>query len=82
MRILICLSNRGVDPPNTGEGPGIEEQTPTTVYQVQPGDTLETVAAKFGVTVEALIAFNKLEAPYTLTAGMILHIPPADDVIP
>ena len=80
--MLICLRNRGVDPPNTGEGPGIEEQTPTTVYQVQPGDTLETVAAKFGVTVEALIAFNKLEAPYTLTAGMILHIPPADYVIP
>ncbi len=50
------------DPPS-GEGPGIVEETPTTVYQVQPGDTLSSIAEKFHTTVEALAAYNNIADP-------------------
>ena len=62
----------------TGDLPGIEEETPTTVYQVQPGDTLETIAEKFGITVEALAAYNGLDPDAPINPGTILHIPPTD----
>lgn len=62
--------------------PRIVEETPATVYQVQPGDTLASIAEKFHTTVEALIAYNKIENPDILQAGMILRIPPADYVVP
>lgn len=64
--------------PAPGEGPGIVEETPTTVYQVQPGDTLYAIAKKFHTTVEALAAYNKIESPATIRPGTILHIPPKD----
>ena len=68
--------------PSDEEPPGIVEETPTTVYQVQPGDTLASIAEKFHTTVEALIAYNKITNPDMLQAGTILRIPPADYVIP
>lgn len=73
---------RTLNEPSAGEGPGIVEETPTTVYQVQPDDTLPAIAEKFHTTVEALIAYNKIEDPDSIQAGMILRIPPTDYVIP
>lgn len=64
--------------PETGNRPGIEEETPTTIYQVQPGDTLESIAEKFNITVEALIVYNEIEDLDKIGIGMILHIPPSD----
>ena len=61
--------------------PSIVEETPNTVYQVQPGDTLSAIAKKFHTTVEALVAYNQLENADLIQAGMILRIPPADYVI-
>lgn len=61
--------------------PSIVEETPNTVYQVQPGDTLSAIAKKFHTTVEALVAYNQLENADFIQAGMILRIPPADYVI-
>lgn len=66
----------------SAEAPGIVEETPTTVYQVQPGDTLASITEKFHTTVEALLACNKIENPDILQAGTILRIPPADYVVP
>ncbi len=68
--------------PSVGEALGIVEETPTTVYQVHPGDTLASIAEKFHTTVEALIAYNKITNPDMLQAGTILRIPPADYVVP
>ena len=66
------------DPTDPDNRPGIEEQTPTTVYQVQPGETLTSIAEKFGITVEALAAYNGLDPDAPINPGTILHIPPTD----
>jgi LysM repeat protein len=45
-------------------------------YTVRSGDTINTVACKYGdVSPEAIIAANNLQSPYTLTAGQVLAIP-------
>ncbi|WP_134683051.1 LysM peptidoglycan-binding domain-containing protein [Brevibacillus migulae] len=44
-------------------------------YRVQPGDTLNAIAARFGVTVEELIRVNNLQFPFQLFIGQNLFIP-------
>ena len=78
----IDIKFNTLNDPSAEEPPGIVEETPTTVYQVQPSDTLTSIAEKFHTTVEALIAYNKIENPDMLQAGTILRIPPTDYVIP
>lgn len=54
-------------PPAASGGPQI--------YVVRLGDTLITIAAKFGTSVEALTEANDLTAPFVLRAGDRLIIP-------
>jgi len=49
-------------------------------YVVQPYDILTTIADRFGVTLEALIAANNIFDPNTLEVGQILLIPPQTPV--
>jgi LysM repeat protein len=44
-------------------------------YRVQPGDTLNSIAARFGVPVEEIIRANNMQYPYQLFAGQNLFIP-------
>lgn len=45
-------------------------------YTVMSGDTIYTVACKFGdVTPENIAAVNGLGSPFTLTAGQVIQIP-------
>jgi membrane-bound lytic murein transglycosylase D len=44
-------------------------------YRVQPGDTLSTIAQRFGTTVSALAELNELGRPYTLRPGQVLQLP-------
>lgn len=44
-------------------------------YVVQPGDTLYSIAKRFGTTVETLAALNGLAPPYTIKVGQSLVIP-------
>jgi LysM repeat protein len=44
------------------------------LYTVQEGDTLESLAKRFGTTVEAIMALNGLTSK-TLTPGQVLKIP-------
>ncbi len=46
-----------------------------TTYVVQPGDTLYSIAVRFGVSLEALIQANGIEDPNQLQAGQVLVIP-------
>jgi len=46
-----------------------------TTYVVQPGDTLYSIARRFGATVDALAAHNGLAPPYTIKVGQTLSIP-------
>lgn len=68
----------GSSDPANPDAPGIEEETPTTVYQVQPGDTLSSLAEKFHITVEALAEYNELDPTAALQPGTVLHIPTED----
>lgn len=45
------------------------------LYQVQPGDTLSSIAQRFGVTLEALMEANGITDPDQIYAGQILRIP-------
>ncbi|RME76159.1 MAG: LysM peptidoglycan-binding domain-containing protein [Chloroflexi bacterium] len=50
--------------------------TPTPrIYVVQSGDTLSAIAARFNVTVEALMARNGIDDPRYLRTGQRLIIP-------
>ena len=44
-------------------------------YTVQPGDTLTSIAARHGTTVDAIVAANKLPNRSTIYAGQSLIIP-------
>jgi acetyl esterase/lipase len=53
--------------------------TPTLiVHEVQPGETLSAIAARYGVTVEAVVSFNGLSDPNAIAPGQQLRIPPPD----
>jgi murein DD-endopeptidase MepM/ murein hydrolase activator NlpD len=56
-------------------------------YVVRPGDTLNSIAARFGVSVQDLIRANNLQPPFFIYIGQTLFIPiresptpPRDDV--
>lgn len=67
---LVCLggcAGRAPErPPAVGE------------YTVVSGDTLSEIAARFGVSVEALTRANAVGDPRRLQIGTVLTIPPAD----
>jgi len=58
----------------------VSAQTPGPYYVVQPGDTLNDIAARFGVSAEDLIAVNQLANPDILSAGTQLLIPGLPDI--
>lgn len=47
----------------------------TIVYVVEPGDTLGSIAIKFGTTVEAIVAANSIKDPDFIKEGQELIIP-------
>jgi len=60
---------------NTFSGTRALQSHPTD-YTVQSGDTIYSVACKFGdVDPFAIAGANGLESPYTLTAGVTIEIP-------
>jgi LysM repeat protein len=46
-----------------------------TYYTVQWGDTLSSIAARYGTTVQAIMYANNIANPNFIYAGMILYIP-------
>lgn len=67
--LLVVTATAGPPPVPT---PG-EQQ----VYEVREGDTLSAIAARFGVTEDAIMDENSLSDPNQLFAGQELIIPPA-----
>jgi LysM repeat protein len=74
----------GAPPKETAVGraaqSGLEIQKSVRVlepnYTVQPGDTLNRIAARFDTTVERIQAWNDLPDPRSLRVGARLVIPP------
>ncbi len=53
----------------------------TSIYIVEPGDTLSDIAGRLGVTLEELIAANELDTPDVIDVGLELTIPGAESVV-
>ena len=45
-------------------------------HQVRPGDSIQSIATRYGTTVEALAAQNGIQQPYYINVGQRLVIPP------
>ena len=58
--------------------PAVAAQDPTPepeVYEVQPGDTLFSIAQRFGSSVDAIVAANNIANPSLISVGQKLIIP-------
>ncbi|MCY7333123.1 MAG: peptidoglycan DD-metalloendopeptidase family protein [Pseudanabaena sp. CAN_BIN31] len=60
--------------PNVAEN-AIAKQPKYTAYKVQNGDTIETIARRYGITQKAIIEANKLENPQWLELNQDLKLP-------
>ena len=65
MSMILTPASALAAPPETGE----------TVHIVQPGETLSSIAIRYGVTVEALMAANDLADPNYVYVGQRLVVP-------
>ncbi|ADV65807.1 LysM peptidoglycan-binding domain-containing protein [Deinococcus maricopensis] len=54
--------------------PGDPTPPPATTHTVQPGETLYSLARRYGVTVDSVLAENGLTSP-NLNAGQLLRLP-------
>jgi LysM repeat protein len=62
-------------PANPPTATAAQGTPPGKRYEIQPGDTIESIAAQFGVTVQDLIDANRLQHPDLLQVGQIMIIP-------
>lgn len=61
---------------------GIGQTVSFTTYKVQAGDTISTIAVRFGLTnISTLIAVNNIDNVRTLRAGQKLRIPSMDGLV-
>ncbi len=60
------------------EAPG----TPASVHQVEPGDTLETIAVNYKVSVQELASTNRIINPDVILVGQALKMPSQAKVMP
>jgi LysM repeat protein len=63
------------------ELPPLEEEQIFEDYTIQPGDTLNAIAAAYGVSPELIIEVNEIVNPNTLTIGSVLQIPVGSVVV-
>jgi LysM repeat protein len=88
LALVVSLAGCGSDnatsrPPTTplptvpDDAGDISDTTTTvpSVYIVKAGESLTTIANKFGITVAALVAFNELADPNHIEEGQRLKIP-------
>lgn len=66
----LCIPGSAPVPP-----PPPPKPTCGTYYTVQWGDTLSSIAARYGTTVQAIMRANNIVNPNFIFAGMILYIP-------
>jgi murein DD-endopeptidase MepM/ murein hydrolase activator NlpD len=74
---LIIPGNRPVVEPAIVTQSDEDRSRSPEVYVVQPGDTLFTIASRFGLTVTDVVVANGIRNPDYLYVGQQLVIPPA-----
>jgi LysM repeat protein len=62
--------------PQPQPGPGPQPQPVPSEYVVQRGDTMFSIALRFGVSVWELASYNNIPNPNCIFAGQVLLIPP------
>jgi murein DD-endopeptidase MepM/ murein hydrolase activator NlpD len=58
--------------PEVGDGTGTQELVP---YVVQTGDTVTSIARRYGTTWKALVHVNRMLSPSTLYTGQVIQVP-------
>ncbi len=76
--VTVTLRPTGTVQPQTPTATATGPRTTPIKYKVQPGDNLTVIAARFGVTVEAIVAANNLRNPERLQVDQELIIPPPE----
>ena len=61
-------------PPTTTQRPRTTTTAAGEFYEIQAGDTLETIAADHGTTVEQLLVLNPELDPVALTVGQRIRV--------
>jgi hypothetical protein len=75
---LVLARPAAATPPAEVSGSAVSKPTATEaviVYQVQPGDTFESIAANHNISVEELVAINGFTQSQPLGEGEVLRIP-------
>jgi tetratricopeptide (TPR) repeat protein len=68
--------NRGPAGPDTAPPAKVAAAGPAPTHVVKAGDTLSSIARRYGVKLEALIAANPKANPRRLRPGQTLNVPP------
>ena len=71
----------GGSPTSTGN-PSSTVPPEGLTYTVQDGDTLGAIAARYGVSVEAIAAANGIDDPASIQVGQVLVVPGGDELDP
>jgi LysM repeat protein len=73
---LIYIGQRIVIPGRTGGSTGGgSTTTPAATYTVKYGDTLNSIARSFGVSLQALMQANNITEPSIIRVGQVLRLP-------
>lgn len=86
LSIYLFTSNRAstqiVDIPTEKGNDTVEVETASimTRYTVKPGDTVDSIANEFGLSVQTIIWANRLSTN-TVRPGQTLDIPPMDGIL-
>lgn len=57
-------------------GPGRTLQTELTLYKVKPGESIQTIAWRYGLTAEKIVEWNQLKKPGTVFPGQLIRLSP------
>lgn len=62
-------------------GASVQSRERILSYDVRPGDTVQTIAGRFGLEPSAILSANEMPEPNLIYAGQALIIPPPDSMI-
>lgn len=78
--VILSPVPASVGPIPTADPPRFSVDAPTVeTHTVQPGDTLFGIAARYGTTLESLLAVNALANPNVLEVGQVIQLPGVPD---
>lgn len=69
------LASENDNEANTEDSDTSAPSADDTVYTVQSGDTLSEIAERFGLSIDEIAAYNKIDDPRLIYAGQKIYIP-------